>query len=193
MGDVSPYRDDKRSEKMHKTSDFRVGDIVAYTTKHIAEYRGEGVVVDTDHEFVYVEDKRDRRGGWLPNGLKLIDRMRGRKIESAQKAESGQKYDAGKPPAWRGLATYFPRALLAVAEVSGFGYEKYKEWNGWRKVANGDQRYADALLRHTLARASGETFDPESKLRHAAQAAWNALAVLELELNATEKVNDASK
>ncbi len=99
----------------------------------------------------------------------------------------GQKLDTGKPPVFRGLATYFPRALLAVAGVSAFGQQKYGEWGGWVRVDDGPRRYADALLRHTLQRASGQEFDDESKLRHAAQAAWNALAVLELELRAVEQ------
>lgn len=92
------------------------------------------------------------------------------------------KLDNGKPPAMRGLGCYFPHALLAVAEVSGFGYVKYKTWGGWRNVEDGEARYADAMMRHLLARAGGEIFDQESKLRHAAQLAWNALALLELEL-----------
>lgn len=102
-------------------------------------------------------------------------------------ALSTMKLDTGKPPAFRGLAEYFPLALLEVAGVSAFGHVKYKEWGGWVKVENASGRYADALMRHTLQRAAGQEFDEESKLRHAAQAAWNALAVLELELREAEK------
>jgi hypothetical protein len=37
-------------------------------------------------------------------------------------------------------------------------------------------------MRHLLAQAAGEINDPESGLPHAAHAAWNALAVLELSI-----------
>ena len=49
-------------------------------------------------------------------------------------------------------------------------------------MPNGLARYTDAMLRHHFAEAGGEELDEDSGLRHAAHRAWNALAVLELEL-----------
>lgn len=113
----------------------------------------------------------------------LCEERRGSGGDMASLPTTGAvKLDGGKSPAMRGMAAYFPNALLAVADVSRFGYVKYGEWGGWRKVDDAIPRYADAMMRHLLARASGEMFDQESKLRHAAQLAWNALALLELEL-----------
>jgi hypothetical protein len=93
-----------------------------------------------------------------------------------------QKLDGGKPPMWRGLMAYFAAALNGVAKVSQMGHDKYGEWGGWRRVENAQQRYSDALLRHLHYYAMGEKLDIESGLSHLAHAAWNALAILELEL-----------
>lgn len=95
------------------------------------------------------------------------------------------KYDAGKPCVYRGLIGYFPRAGKAVAEISTFGANKYA-WNGWEQVEDGVNRYSDAMMRHLLYEAMGEEFDSDSGLRHAAHAAWGALARLELMLRQKE-------
>jgi hypothetical protein len=74
---------------------------------------------------------------------------------------------------------YFPRALAAVAMVSEHGATKYT-WKGWETVPDGINRYGDALARHLCAEARGELFDHDSRCLHAAHAAWNALARLEM-------------
>ena len=94
----------------------------------------------------------------------------------------GKKLDAGKAPIFQGVLNYFPRALNAVAGVSAYGLAKYKlEYadKNWMRVENGYGRYSDALARH-LANGTINPFDDESGLLHDAQAAWNALARLEL-------------
>lgn len=96
------------------------------------------------------------------------------------------KYDAGKAPVFRGAVSYFPRAISAVASVSAFGASKYA-WQGWRGVPDGFERYSDALVRHLTYEGEGEVLDPDSGLLHAAHAAWNALARLELLLEEREK------
>lgn len=75
----------------------------------------------------------------------------------------------------------FKHAVVAVGEVGTFGANKYTD-HGWLDVPQGPARYRDALLRHLFA---DETHDPESGLPHLAHAAWNALAILELELRAS--------
>lgn len=94
-----------------------------------------------------------------------------------QPFEAGAKLDNGKAPIYRGVINYFPEALKQVALVSEFGASKYS-WKGWETVPDGINRYSDALLRHIMA----EGHDADSKMLHAAHAAWNALAVLELML-----------
>ena len=95
------------------------------------------------------------------------------------------KYDAGKPSAYRGAISYFPRAIREVSAISTFGAAKY-DWNGWEQVPDGLARYSDAMVRHLLSEAAGETVDPDSGLLHAAHAAWGALARLELILREKE-------
>jgi hypothetical protein len=98
--------------------------------------------------------------------------------------EAGAKLDHGKVrPAL--VLGGFARALTEVAKVGSFGAAKYSE-NGWVSVPNGIARYSDAGLRHWLAKQSGEDKDPDSQLDHLAHAAWNALAVLDLELRKRE-------
>jgi hypothetical protein len=94
--------------------------------------------------------------------------------------EPGAKLDAGKSPVYQGLLDYFPRACLAVAEVSAAGAAKYA-WKGWETVPDGINRYSNALGRHIINKAIEGKYDPEGFL-HSAQIAWNALATLELEL-----------
>lgn len=100
------------------------------------------------------------------------------------------KDDGAKVPVHQGLNKYFPRALKAVAEISNYGFAKYKAWGGWVTVEDGEERYENAVARHTLDRAIDGPIDPESKKLHRAHRAWNALATLELELLAAEGVTE---
>jgi len=94
----------------------------------------------------------------------------------------GAKLDAGKAPVGRGVLHYFPRALTAVACLSGAGAKKYS-WKGWENVPDGVNRYTDALARHELG-IEGDfgRRDRDSGALEATAVAWNALARLELVL-----------
>lgn len=96
----------------------------------------------------------------------------------------GAKLDQGKVRPGLVLGG-FARALWAVSEVGSFGAVKYTE-NGWVEVPNGQARYDDAGMRHWLKDKMGEQVDNDSKLIHLAHDAWNALAVLDLELRKAE-------
>ncbi len=99
--------------------------------------------------------------------------------------ETGSKLDAGKNRL--GLViSGFARALEEVGRVGTFGANKYTE-NGWQDVPNGIDRYTDAMYRHLVSEAKGEIIDPDSKTYHAAQAAWNALARLDLMIRKWDK------
>lgn len=92
---------------------------------------------------------------------------------------AGAKLDAGKSRL--GLVfTDFAKAIEQVGFVATLGALKYTA-SGWVSVTNGKERYTDALFRHLVAHAKGEKLDG-SGLLHLAHAAWNVLAVLELEL-----------
>lgn len=96
-------------------------------------------------------------------------------------SDPGAKLDSGKTRL--GLVLHgFARALEEVGKIGTFGAQKYSP-DGWRQVPNGVERYTDAMYRHLFAEARGEERDNDG-LRHAACAAWNALARLELILGA---------
>lgn len=101
------------------------------------------------------------------------------------------KLDAGKMPVVSFFLNYFPHAILAVTTVSEYGARKYAKGNpegtGWKKVPDGKRRYTDALGRHLVKeKVEGPYDDSDSGLSHAAQLAWNALARLEIMLEAGE-------
>jgi len=100
-------------------------------------------------------------------------------------AQGTIKYDAGKAPIYRGVLSYFPRAVREVAAISAFGASKYA-WKGWEGVDDGVNRYSDAMVRHLVREGEGEVLDPDSGLLHAAHTAWGALARLELILRNRE-------
>ena len=94
--------------------------------------------------------------------------------------EPGSKLDDGKNMV--GLVMQgFRRALLGVSRVGTFGAKKYTK-NGWKEVPDGYDRYQDALYRHLLA----EGLDEQSGLPHLYHAAWNLLAMIELNEAPTE-------
>ena len=99
--------------------------------------------------------------------------------------QAGAKLDAGKVRLGLVLGD-FAQALMAVGRVGTDGAVKYTP-HGWLQVADGQARYTDALYRHLLGEAAGDPCDPGTGLLHAAHAAWNALARLELMLRAAGK------
>lgn len=137
--------------------------------------RCAGAVVDKD--VIGVEsfwEERPLRGKCLeqdPNGISA--------------STPGAKLDAGKNRLGLVLCG-FSRALQEVGKVGTFGANKYTD-NGWVEVQDGERRYTDAMFRHVLKESSGEKVDVDSGLLHAAHAAWNALARLDLMLRKSEK------
>lgn len=95
----------------------------------------------------------------------------------------GAKVDAGKLQPWL-FFSGFARALEDVALVTTKGAEKYTR-NGWVVVPNGEERYMEAFMRHSLAYAKGEIYDNGpggTGCTHMSQMIWNLLAVHELAL-----------
>lgn len=106
--------------------------------------------------------------------------------EQIEGIAGARKDDSGKAPIYRGVLSYFPRAVAGVASVSAFGARKYA-WNGWCYVPDGLGRYSDALLRHLAEEGKGEVVDQDSRLAHHLHSCWNALARSELMLIEEEK------
>lgn len=117
----------------------------------------------------------------------MVRKYTQRKTSMKLKAKFGIKYDDKKPRC--GLVFGgFSRALIEVARIGTFGANKYTD-NGWKGVDNGYERYTNALYRHLLAESDKE-YDEESEMLHAAHAAWNALARLELILRTNENAEE---
>jgi len=108
--------------------------------------------------------------------------------------QGGPKFDGGKTRMDLVLQG-FPKALMAVGDVATFGAGKYAP-HSWKTVPDALNRYKAAQYRHELAAHIEGDYDLESGLLHAAHAAWNALATLELlieELEAGKPVNESEK
>src|SRR6266508_3573875 len=82
-------------------------------------------------------------------------------------------------PVATGVIDYFPAALAAVAAVSKHGNDKHNPGEALHWSRNKSSDHADAIARHLIDR--GET-DPDNGLRHSAELAWRALALLQIEL-----------
>lgn len=104
---------------------------------------------------------------------------------------TAKRYDDGKSPVVEGCFRYFPRALLAVGDVSAFGSNKYKvplsdkNWLGLEQ-----DRIVNSEGRHLLKEEIEGLYDSESLLLHKAHKAWNALADLEKELMKGTELKD---
>lgn len=100
----------------------------------------------------------------------------------------GAKLDNGKPEP-EIIQRGFARAISAVVDVGTYGAHKYTR-DGWAEVPDGIRRYTNALYRHLSSEHKGECLDRDTGYMHAAHAAWNALARLELMLRELEQEND---
>lgn len=88
-------------------------------------------------------------------------------------------------PIATGVLDYFPDAIAEVAHLSYVGNEQHNPGQPlhWAREKSND--HPDCLIRHFIQRG---TVDSDG-VRHSAKAAWRALAVLQLEIEAgKEKV-----
>jgi hypothetical protein len=89
--------------------------------------------------------------------------------------ERAIKASAGKVKGWRMFPWEVMAELLGIYE---YGISKGYLRDSWRFVA--PEEYEAALMRHATAILRGETHDPESKKRHIAHVAWNAITLMVL-------------
>lgn len=82
-------------------------------------------------------------------------------------------------PITTGLIDYFPAALAAVAVVSKHGNDKHNPGEPLHHARSKSNDHADAIARHLIDRG---LIDPETGMRHSAELAWRALALLQVEL-----------
>lgn len=82
-------------------------------------------------------------------------------------------------PLASGCLDYFPAALVEVARVSKAGNDKHNPGQPLHHARGKSMDHADALLRHLVDRGK---VDAETGMRHSAEVAWRALALLQQEL-----------
>ena len=84
-------------------------------------------------------------------------------------------------PITTGVLDYFPDAIAAVAECSRVGNDQHNpgEPLHWARGKSTDQ--ADCIARHLIDRGKIDT----DGVRHSAKVAWRALALLQLEIEAS--------
>lgn len=81
-------------------------------------------------------------------------------------------------PVYSGFINYFPRGMIAVAQLSRIGSDQHNPGKPlhWDRSKSGDEM--DALVRHMLDDAMGVPTDTDGVL-HATKLAWRAMANLE--------------
>lgn len=92
---------------------------------------------------------------------------------------SGKDDRADGKPRWELIPL---DAVEEIVKVYTMGADKYAP-NAWKGIPDAYDRYKAALLRHITAYDRGERLDKESGLSHLAHAAWNAIAILWLDMN----------
>ena len=99
------------------------------------------------------------------------------------------KFDNGKPP----INLVPPEAIIAAANVFGFGAQKYGE-NNWRMDLDKFpySRHYASIMRHLLAFHSGEDLDPESGLPHTHHALTQMIILVMCEMQG-KNVDDRFK
>lgn len=79
------------------------------------------------------------------------------------------------------------RELEEIAKVFTAGAKKYGA-NRWQNLPDGYERYKGAMLRHISEVEKGNIIDEDTGCMHAAQIAWNAIAMLHFKMNEREAI-----
>ena len=79
--------------------------------------------------------------------------------------------------------------LEEIAKVYTAGSKKYGPHN-WENLPDGYERYKGAMLRHLTEVEKGNDIDEETQCLHAAQVAWNAIAMLHFKMKDYEDRNN---
>lgn len=82
-------------------------------------------------------------------------------------------------PITSGVLDYFPAALAEVARVSKAGNDKHNPGEPLHHARGKSADHADSIARHLIERGG---VDPDTGVRHSAELAWRALAMLQQEL-----------
>jgi hypothetical protein len=85
-------------------------------------------------------------------------------------------------PVYSGFIKYFPKAIVAVAQLSKVGNDQHNAGKPlhWDRSKSGDE--LDALTRHLIQAGTVDT----DGIRHSTKVVWRALSNLEKELEAIQ-------
>lgn len=104
----------------------------------------------------------------------------------------GQKFSKDKLPLYTVIFEQFPLAIKEIAKCSLAGHKKYPEdtdWSNFRRVKNAVSEYRNAAIRHIMEKGINKDMEEYHPVLHEAQAIWNLLAALEIELESKERQN----
>lgn len=117
-------------------------------------------------------------------------------MKSDQKVSEATAARDQKPQPYRGFFARFPRAILAVTEVSQYGTIKHKvplDDMSFKTIPGAEYNMLEAECRHILKEAIEGPIDRDtgyvdqkSDILHKAEKAWNAMADLEVALYQAE-------
>lgn len=93
--------------------------------------------------------------------------------------EQALRYNTGKPE--YSYLLDLPHALEALIRVYEQGAIKYARGN-WKKGGKPDGEYLDSALRHMFSHANEGHYDTDIGTVHIANAVWNLLALIELNM-----------
>lgn len=97
----------------------------------------------------------------------------------------GQKFSQNKLPLHKVIFEQFPLALQEVCKCSEAGHKKYPndvDWMNFKRVENPVFQYRNAAIRHLMEKGVNQDMLEYGNITHEAQAIWNLLAALEIEL-----------
>lgn len=95
--------------------------------------------------------------------------------------------DRKDTPITTGVLDYFPLAMAAVAQCSKAGNDQHNPGQPlhWAKEKSTD--HADCITRHLIERGTKDT----DGIRHSAKVAWRALALLQTEIEADQRLSES--
>lgn len=99
--------------------------------------------------------------------------------------KEGQKFSEGKLAFYTVMFEQFPNALKEVVKCSQAGHSKYPsdvDWKNFKRVGNPIFQYRNAAIRHLFEKGINQDMLEYGNILHEAQAIWNLLAALEIEL-----------
>ena len=135
-------------------------------------------ILDDNLRVIVHSDNGENKGRFWTNEVELVEKENDCE-KKIGKDGSGKDDRADGKPRWELIPL---DAVEEIVKVYTMGAEKYAP-NAWKNIPDAYDRYKAALLRHITAYDKGERFDKESGLSHLAHAAWNAIAILWLDMH----------